>query len=347
MAYFVKAAMIDRQIPAFLNSAVRELILEDGAVVGVRATKDGKDFFVRAKKGVVLATGGYDWHPTLPKSFEMLPKWGSMVQPSVEGDGFVMGSELGAAIAAVPAHNLGLFFGYRIAGEEHDGKPLFRGSWEGGSPHAIWVNKAGKRFGDEAFYKDYLPKVRSWDGDTQTMPNFPPYLIFDQNFREKYPLGTYLPGQDIPESLMARSDSLAGLAEKLGIDAKNLEETVARFNVFAEEGVDRDYGRGTYPWGGMMTGDRKRKNPNLGPLDKAPYYGMKLDVVSAGINAAGLETNIHAQVMHVRGRPIVGLYAVGNAAAPRDIGAGYQSGLSNLRGLAWGFVAGKHAAGRA
>jgi len=347
MAYFVKAAIIDRKIPAYLETKVSELIIEDGVVVGLRATtREGKDLFIRAKKGVVLATGGYDWHPTLPKSFELLPKWSSMVQPSVEGDGFILGSELGAAIAAVPAHNLGLFFGYRVPGEEHDGKPLFRGSWEGGTPHAIWVNRAGKRFADESFYKDYLPKTRAWDGNTQTQPNFPPFLIFDQNFREKYPLGTYLPGQDVPEALVARSDTLAGLAEKLGIDPRNLEETVARFNTFAEEGVDHDFGRGTYPWAAMMTGDKGRKNPNLGPLDKAPYYGLQLDVVSAGINAAGLETNINAQVMHVRGRPIVGLYACGNAAAPRDIGAGYQSGLSNLRGLAWGYVAGKHAAGR-
>ena len=64
------------------------------------------------------------------------------------------------------------------------------------------------------------------------------------------------------------------------------------------------------------------------------------------INAAGLRTNVHAQVMHVRGRPIEGLYAVGNAAAPLDIGAGYQSGLSNLRGLAGGFIAGRHASSR-
>jgi 3-oxosteroid 1-dehydrogenase len=85
-------------------------------------------------------------------------------------------------------------------------------------------------------------------------------------------------------------------------------------------------------------------NPNLGTLERPPYYGLKLRVVSAGINAAGLRVNAEAQVMHVRGRPIPGLYAVGNAAAPLDIGAGYQSGLSNLRGLAGGYVAGRHAA---
>lgn len=346
MAYFVKAALVDRNIPAYLESPVRSLVVEDGRVVGVRVERGGKDFFVRAKKGVVLATGGYDWHPDYPKYFEQLPEWQSMCQPSVEGDAMVMGQEIGAAIAAVPANNLGLFFGYRVPGEEQDGKPMWRGSWEGGFPHAIWVNRAGQRFADESFYRDYLPKVRAWDGVKQTQPNFPPFLIFDSSYRAKYPLGTFLPVQDLPEELVARGETLRELAGKLGIDADGLEATVARFNRMAEAGVDTDFDRGTYPWAAMMTGDRERKNPNLGPLDKAPYYGLRLRVASVGVNAAGLKTNVDAQVVHARGNPIEGLYAVGNAAAPLDIGAGYQSGLSNLRGMVGGYLAAKHAASR-
>ena len=347
MAYFVKAALVDRKIPAHTETAVRELIVENGVVVGVRAEKAGKDFFVRAKKGVVMAVGGYDWHATFPRYYEQLPEWNSMAQPTFEGDGMVMGCEIGAAIAAVPPANLGLMFGYQVPGEEHDGKPLFRGSWDGGSPHAIWVNAAGKRFGDESFYKDYGPKTHEWDGVKQQQPNFPPFLIFDSNYREKYPLGRFLPTQDLPESLVARAPTLRELAAKLGINAEGLESTVTRFNQFVAEGVDKDFGRGTYPWASMMTGDRRMpRNPNLGALEKGPYYGLKLHVVSAGINAAGVKTNVHAQVMHVRGKAIQGLYAVGNAAAPLDIGAGYQSGISNLRGLVGGYVAGKHAAGR-
>ncbi len=346
MAYFVKAAMVDRGIPAYLDAPARELIVDGGVVIGVRAQRGGKDIMVRARKGVLLATGGYDWSPRIAKYFEQLPEWQSMVQPSVTGDAMTLGGEVGAAIAAVPANNLGLFFGYHIDGEEHDQQPLWRGSWEGGFPHAIWVNRSGRRFADESFYRDYLPKTRAWDGVTQTQPNFPPFLIFDGNYRDKYPLGTFLPGQDLPESLVARGDTLEELARKLGIDADGLVATVTRFNASCESGVDEDFGRGTYPWAAMMTGDRERKNPNLGPLNRAPYYGLRLKVASAGINAAGLQTNVHAQVMHVRGRPIEGLYAAGNAAAPLDIGAGYQSGLSNLRGMVGGFVAARHAVAR-
>jgi len=257
-----------------------------------------------------------------------------------------MATEIGAALAAVPPQNLGCFFGYQVPGEEHEGKPLFRASWEGGCPHAIWVNRAGRRFGDESFYRDYLPRTRLWDGTSQTQPNFPPYLVFDSQFREKHPLGSFVPGQPLPEELVARDETLRGLAEKLGIDAAGLEATVARFNRFTVEGVDPDFGRGTYPWAAMMTGDRTRAHPNLGTLEKPPYYGLRLRVASVGINAAGLATDGHARVLHVRGRPIDGLYAVGNAAAPLDTGAGYQSGLSNLRGLVGGTFAARHAAAR-
>ncbi len=110
--------------------------------------------------------------------------------------------------------------------------------------------------------------------------------------------------------------------------------------------MDHDFGRGTYPWAAMMTGDRTRPNPNLGPLDKPPFYGLRLRVASVGVNAAGLKTNAHAQVMHVRDRPIPGLYAAGNSAAPLDSGAGYQSGVANLRGIVGGYLAGNHAARR-
>jgi 3-oxosteroid 1-dehydrogenase len=343
MAYFVKAAMIDRGIPAYVESPARALVVEGGAVVGVRAERGGKDFLLRAKKGVVLAAGGYDWNPETARWFELLPEWNSMVQPSVAGDAMTMGCEVGAAIAAVPAFNLGLFFGYRVPGEEHDGKPLWRGSWEGGFPHAIWVNRKGERFADESFYRDYLPKTRAWDGARQEHPNFPPFLVFDASYRAKYPLGTVLPGQEFPPGLVETDDTLEGLAKKLGVDAAGLARTVERFNRHAAEGKDPDFGRGSYPWAAMMTGDRTRPNPNLGPLEKPPYFGLRLHVASVGINAAGLRTNADAQVIHVRGRPIEGLYAAGNSAAPLDLGAGYQSGLSNLRGMVHGYRAALHA----
>jgi hypothetical protein len=269
-----------------------------------------------------------------------------MCQPSVEGDNIVLGGEIGAALAGVPSYNLGMFFGYRIPGEEHDGKPLYRASWEGGYPHALWVNRAGKRFADESFYRDYLPRCHDWDGVTQTHPNYPPFLIFDQNYRDKYAFATWMPGMDVPDDILARGDTPGALAAKLGIEPETFAATLARFNSFADGTVDPDFHRGTYPWAAMMTGDKSRPNPNLGPLNKPPYYGIALTAVGVGVNAVGLRTNEQAQVVHVRGHAIPGLYAAGNSAALLDTGAGYQSGLSNLRGMVWGWVAGRHAAGK-
>jgi len=348
MGWFLKAALIDRGIPCLNGTGVQELVLQDGAVVGVRAENaDGETLWIGARKGVVLAIGGYDHKPELAKSFEGLPEWKSACQPSVQGDNIMLGGECGAALAGVPNYNLGMFFGYRIPGEEHDGKALWRASWEGGYPHALWVNRDGERFCDESFYRQYLPTVHSWDGVKQRHPNFPPYLIFDAQYRAKYFFATFLPGQPIADGMVEQADTPRELAEKLGISADGLEATLERFNSFADGPDDPDFGRGRYPWAAMMVGDKTRPNPNMGPVSEPPYYGIRLTPVGVGINAVGLKTDDCARVQHVRGRPIEGLYACGNSAAALDTGAGYQSGLSNLRGMTWGWVAGDHAARRA
>jgi 3-oxosteroid 1-dehydrogenase len=344
MAYFVKAVALDRGIPLWLESPARALLTEGGAVVGVLTQRDGKDFRVRATRGVLLGVGGYDWHPELPKYYEGLPTWVSAVQPSVTGDNHLLGGEVGAAFAGVPPYNLGMFFGYQVPGEEHDGRPLYRASWEGGYPHALWVNRAGQRFCDESFYRDYLPRCHAWDGKQQVHPNLPPFLILDQNFRENYSFGTFMPGAEIPEALMASGETPRELAVKLGIDPDGLERTLARYNTFVE--TDPDYDRGRYPWANMMFGDKRRPNPHIGPVCKPPFRGLALRPVGVGINAVGLRTDVHGRVLHVRGHAIPGLYAAGNSAAALDTGAGYQSGLSNLRGLTWGFIAAQHAASR-
>jgi 3-oxosteroid 1-dehydrogenase len=345
MGFFIKAAQIDRGIPAHVSTPVEELIVEDGRVVGVRARRDDGDFFVRARRGVVLGIGGYDHNPEMAAMYENMHDWHSSTQPYFHGDNIVMGGEIGAAIAAVPPTNLAMFFGYNIPGEEHEGVPLYRSSWECGCPHAIWVNRAGERFCDESFYKDYQPRLRSWNGHTQSQDNIPPFLIFDQNYRDRYPLGSYGPGMEIPAELAVQADSPRELASKLGVDADGLEQTIARYNEFAARGEDPDFGSGRYPWTRRLAGDPSYENPNVAPLDKAPYFGVKLVPVGVGINSHGLRTDVDARVMHVRGHAIPGLYAVGNSAALLDLGGGYQSGTSNMRAITWGYVAARHLCG--
>lgn len=347
MGYFVKAAVIDRNIKALIETPVQELLTdESGAVIGVRARREGRDFFVRARKGVVLAVGGYDHNEELARMFEEMPDWHGVFPDHLHGDHMVIGPEVGAAIASVPPTNLALFYGYQIPGEEVDGKPLWRSSWEGGCPHAIWINKYGERFCDESFYKEFQPRIRYWDGKKQEQPNTDIYLVFDGNYRERYPLGSFMPGQPLPEGMAIVADSLRELAQRIEVDPDTLERTVEHFNVGAEKGEDPDFERGSMPWAIRLVGDMDYPNPLLGPLTKPPYHAVRLRPVSVGINSHGLKWNLDAQVMHVRGHPIPGLYAVGNSAALLDLGGGYQSGTSNSRAITWGYVAGRHIASK-
>jgi 3-oxosteroid 1-dehydrogenase len=343
MGWFVKAAMVDRGIPANVETPVRALVTDDeGRVIGVRAEQGGRDFFVHARRGVVLGVGGYDHNPRMATMYEEVHEWHSATQPYLHGDHLVMGGEIGADVASVPPTNLAMFMGYHIPGEEHDGIPLWRSSWECGCPHAIWVNRAGQRFCDESFYKDYNPRVRAWDGRTQSRPNQDVFLILDGNYRERYPLGSFMPGMEIPEELAQKADTPRELAEKLGIDPDGLEATLERFNRFAEKGEDPDFGAGHFPWTRRLAGDPSYPNPNVGVVSKPPFYGVPLAPVGVGINSHGLRTNADAQVLHVRGHAIPGLYAVGMSQALLDLGGGYQSGTSNMRAITWGFVAGQH-----
>ena len=341
MGWFVKAAMVDRGIPARVDTPVRQLVVEEGRVAGVRA----EGLAVRARKGVVLGIGGYDHNPRLATMYEETHEWHSASQPYLHGDAIVMGAEIGAEIASVPPTNLAMFYGYHIPGEEHDGVPLYRSSWESGCPHAIWVNRAGRRFCDESFYKDYNPRVREWNGRTQRQDNWDVFLILDGQYRERYPLGSFMPGMEIPEELAAKADTPRALAEKLGIDADGLEATLERFNRDAARGEDPEFGAGHFPWTRRLAGDPSYPNPNLGTVEKPPFYGVKLVPVGVGINSHGLRTDSDARVLHVRGRPIPGLYAVGMSAAILDLGGGYQSGTSNMRAITWGYLAGLHVGG--
>lgn len=344
MAYFIKAAAIDRKIPIYNETPVRQLLIQDGAVVGVRAERDGKPFLVQARKGVMIATSGYDNNEAMAKMFEDTTEWKSCIPDLCHGDNIVLGSDAGAALGKVPAGNLCAFMGAHLEGEKFEGVKLYRSHLEACLPHAIWVNNKGERFCDETFYKDFCPRVRFFDGRSNTQPNFPVYLILDSNYHEKYPMGTLPPGDPVPKGYFRRGATLRELAEKLGIDAEGLEKTVERFNKFAEQGRDEDFGRGEYPWAkAMLGGDDSLPNPQMGVLNKPPYYGLRITYVSVGINAVGLKFNADAQVLNTRDEPVKGLYVAGNAAAYLEYGAGYQSGMANMRGIAWGWVAAHHA----
>jgi 3-oxosteroid 1-dehydrogenase len=332
-------AALDRGVTLRTSTSVAELVIEDGAVVGVVARDAQGERRIEAKLGVMLATGGYDWKPDLVRAFDALPEAGTMAPPSVTGDHLTLAARAGAIPipSRAPAQSP-IFVGYRVPGETIYGEPSFR-MWLPGSPHCIAVNRAGKRFANDAFYPDVATKVGRFDGQEQGMPNWPAWIVFDQSMLDKYGLQPAWPGQPLPEGMAMSADTIEALGEKTGIDPAGLAATIARFNGFCETGVDKDFARGSVPWGRIMTGDPRLPNPNLGALATAPFYAVKIERVTMGVPTAGLPIDLDGRVIDAAGNPVRGLYAAGNSAAWLDIGGGYNSGIANTRGMLYGYLA--------
>jgi 3-oxosteroid 1-dehydrogenase len=346
-AYFVKGTL-DRGIPMLTGTSAEELIGDGERIVGVRARQDGKDLCVKVGKGVVVAVSSYERNQDYNKTLSQQLELGSMVFSTVDGANFRLAGPVGARIARVPdITSLGML----VPGEEdEEGKPLWRSALPViGQPHTIVVNRKGKRFGNEAFYRSFYYTIDVIDGSNQTHPNFPCWIVIDSHVREKYPFASVTPGQDWPQGFGVCADTIAGLAQKIDVDAQGLEATIANFNVHAEKGIDPEFGRGTHPWSVWMCGDPYHKpNGNLGPLVKPPFYAVELKRMGGtAIPATGLLTDHHARVMGWDDKPIVGLYAAGNSVARMETGAVMQSGISNARGMTHGWLAARHATGNA
>jgi hypothetical protein len=235
--------------------------------------------------------------------------------------------------------------GFHVPGESNDGAPMYRFANAEIGLYGIVVNRRGARFADESFYRAFLTGLQQFDAFNQEFTNFPAYFVFDARDRARYALGSIAPGQELPDGMAVCADTLRDLAVGLGVDADGLEDTVARFNEFARDGKDPEFGRGELPWARQMWGDlAEKQHSNIGPVEEPPFYGMRLTYVGVGQNNAGLSTDPSARVRHVRGHTIPGLYAVGNAAAYLELRRGYQSGLANARGMVFGRLAALDAA---
>jgi 3-oxosteroid 1-dehydrogenase len=320
------------------TGAAASALIGDEGVEGVVVHRNGESRRVRAGRGVALATGAYEWNPELVKTFEFVENMSTLVPPTVTGDHFSLAAPFGAAIATTLPQGASRHVGLNVPGEVWGGKPLIRMIIPG-LPHGLMVNRAGRRFGDESFAHSYIAALYQFDGLRQCFPNWPAWFVFDQNYRDKYAIGPLAPGTPLPEGMAHEADSPAELAELAGIDPHGLEETIASFNRYAADGTDELFGRGSIPWSVVSWGDPTMKpNPNLGPLEKAPFYAIELQRVGTGICSAGLRTSTTGQVLTFRGDAVPGLYALGNAAARVEMGAGYNSGMAIGRSLTFGFL---------
>jgi 3-oxosteroid 1-dehydrogenase len=340
ICHFLKA-LLARGVPISLEDEVERLRVEDGRVVGV-STKAGRE--ITAQRGVVIATGGYESNPQMVQNFEGLPNWLSQCPPSNTGDGLMLASEVGAAVRLI-RNNMQLFLSIALPSAPNSDEPNFHlaGIIELCSPHTIVVNEAGRRFADESYFQGMVPALRHFDPASHRWSNLPCFLVFDQNYADAYSFAGQPAGAPIPD-WVARDSDIGSLAIKLGVDAAGLKQTHERFNGFARSGTDVDFHRGELAW--RLAQDSARKsgpNQSLGALDRPPFYGVELRPSAGG--SAGILTNEHGQVMHHRGQPVAGLYAIGNAAARTEFGAGYQAGLTLASGMTFGYIAAEHMAG--
>ena len=335
-------AVLDRGISIVLDTRARKLIRRDGRVTGILAeAADCTSVEYEAQAGVVLASAGFEWNTRLQKQFLAAPIENPNSPPFNEGDGLLMAMDVGADLSNM--NELWYYPSLMIPGETYEGKPLSRAILaERNGPHVIWVNSVGKRFVNEACnYNSLGRQFQEVSTSEPKLRNLPAWAIIDQQYRDKYVLGTTMPGDADPKWLV-KADTLAELAAKVGIDRQGLESTVERWNGFARRGVDDDFGKGKSQYD-KFQGDKEAGFPNLGTIEVGPFYAVPIHTGALGTKG-GPRTNRHAQVMHVDGSPIAGLYAAGNVAAS-IAGPGYFGRGATLGpGMTFGYLAGLHVA---
>ena len=340
------AGCLSRGIEPVLGAPVRRLVVENDAVTGVEIeTADGRRR-LSARRGVILATGGFEWNAELVASFLKGPLTHPASPPGNTGDGLKLAQRVGAALGNMTS----AWWAPSMtpAGE----------TWPEGSPRSspvliertlpgsIMVNRQGKRFCNEATnYSALAGAFHQFDPNTYAYANLPAWLIFDGDYKRRYMVGQVMPGPDAPDWFI-RADDLGALAEKIGCDRVALADTVARFNANAQSGFDPDFQRGESAYD-IFYGDRSRPGAagTLGPLATAPYYAIPIRMGALGTNG-GVKTDALGRALDPDGAVIAGLYAVGNVmAAPTGsvyAGAGGTLGPA----LTFGCIAGRHAASR-
>lgn len=341
----------DLGVETRVSSPAKRLIKEGERVTGVVVkTRDG-EVTLNARRGVVLAAGGFPWDierrrelfPRTPTGEEHWP----LPPPSASGDGLRLGESAGgevdtslyspvawAPVSLVP---------YRDGRAGHFPHIIDRGK-----PGLIGVLSNGRRFVNEAGgYYDYV------DAMVKTVPEGEEvcsWLVCTHRFQRRYGIGITRPAplpfkHWIKKGYLKRGRTLAELAQECGIDPDGLEKTVAAYNEHARHGEDPEFGRGATPYNRKNGDPSHGPNPCVAPLDQGPFYAVKVVPGCFG-TFAGLKTNEHAQVLDGDGTPIPGLYAAGTDMAS-IMGGYYPAGGINLGpAMTFGHIAGLHAAGK-
>ncbi|NLP64876.1 FAD-binding protein [Paraburkholderia sacchari] len=344
----LRLSMMDRNIPLWLNAPMRSLISTASGVAGIVVQREGRDVRIRARKAVVLASGGFERNQQMREKYLPQPtqsEW-TGAPPCNTGDAIIAGMDIGAAVGNM--QHAWWTPTVRVPGEEKQ-RGLFS---ERALPGCIVVNRLGKRFANEA--QDYLDFVLAmYEDHKNTGANLPAWMIFDARFRRKYNAGPLVSSSVMPDICHPRSwrnkvyfrgDTLEALAEQINVDAATLVQTVQRFNGYASTGIDLEFNKGGNAYDTFYGDPSVKPNPCLGPLSQGPYYALPLDAGDIGTKG-GLLTDGQARVLDERGEPIRGMYAIGNTTAsvtgPSYPGAGATLGPA----MTFGFIAANHIAG--
>lgn len=340
-------------VPVLLNTALTDLHVEDGTVRGVyvrdmTAPEAAEPRLIRARRGVILGCGGFDHNEQMRIKYQRAPittEW-TVGAKANTGDGIVAAEKLGAALELMED----AWWGPTV--------PLVGRPWfalnERNSPGSVIVNQAGKRFMNES-----MPYVEAghhmYGGPYGQGPgpgeNVPCWLVFDQQYRDRYIFAGLQPGQRIPQKwldsgVVVAAGSITELAKKTGVPANDLAVTIERFNGFARTGIDEDFHRGESAYDRYYGDPTNKPNPNLAEVKHPPFYAAKLVPGDLGTKG-GIRTDLHGHALRDDGSVIEGLYAAGNVSAP-VMGHTYPGPGGTIGpAMVFGYLAALHIAGAA
>jgi len=342
----LKTSLNKLKVPVRLSTSLVDYVLENGRVVGVEVESGGYRQVVRATRGVVVASGGFE------RNAEM--RSAHLPQPTstdwTGGNPFNTGAPIAAAMRlGAKMHLLDAAWwapGYKLADEDR-ARPMFV---ERSLPGSMMVDQSGSRFCNEAASYHVTGGImaeRAAHAGTA-----PTWFVFDAKFRGKYALGPLFPGppsfdrgvKPTMRVLLKRADTLEALGELLGVDAAVFAATVEKFNADARTGKDTEFARGESAYDRYYGDDAVQPNPCLAPLEKGPFYAVPILPCDIGTKG-GMLTDVHARVLHEDGSVIEGLYAAGNCAAS-PMGRSYPAAGATLGpGMTFSWLAVRHALG--
>jgi 3-oxosteroid 1-dehydrogenase len=332
-------------VPLWLSSPLKEIVRDNGRVTGIVVLQGGKPVRIGARKGVVLAAGGFDKN-------EAMRRENAPLYPSARLSGGVS-SNMGEAIVAgqaVGATTMNMQSTWAapvfyVPGEDRGRLCTI----ERALPGCIMVNQKGQRYLNEAasyhIVGQQMARREQEHGDAS-----PSWMLFDHRFRHLYPMGPLLPlvpdwaHSGAVRSILKKGRTIEELARRMGVDPAALANTVSRFNEYAAKGVDPDFDRGAATYDKMYGDQRHTPNPCLRPLSEGPFYALPIYPGDIGTNG-GLVTNAKAQVADSEGQAIPGLYAVGNNAASA-MGESYPgAGVTLGPALTFAYIASREMTG--